>query len=662
MFKQLYRSAIIRAVAASRVSRCASYPVLCARAIHISPVRKNVPPSQTTELPKEQETVKAESDGDGSPTFTAPTGETFTPVMFSDFKSKKYMHNTLVNAIVRAGFTKLTPIQQLALIPMLETKNGLVCRAKTGTGKTLAFAVPTMVNAMAEIPQGEKSVRTLVIAPTRDLALQIIDTYHKINDNLPASKRLKIGWAIGGMATKFDVRHPPEILVATPGRLEAEMRDSRRFAGCFSHLKYRVYDEADRLLDIGFEESLNRLDDEIQDVRDPAEGPLRSVLLSATIDDRVERFAKNHISPKYDFLNTVDPNAADVHEDVHQMLVQCADTSDKYEAAVLYLADVLKSNSKVKIIVFLPTKVATEWFYNYIGEVMESGVAGTVPRFRSYIIHGTKSAAGRSSALRGFQRFDRSILFATDVVGRGIDVKGVTHVIQVSPSTDTSSYVHKVGRTGRNGAKGTAVLFATDVEKPFIRQLKKDIKGEFDEVVKSYELKAERVNLFDKVRVPEDELTRLFSATASFYTMLNAQYKLDVNRLVEEKVKFYRSLLQDGEAKFDASCVKNMGRLDRRLLSQYFRGMSTHGSRRGGSAHGYDRYLAYGGNNRRSGYGNSRGNVSSRGRSFNRDGGYRRSNDYDRQRRFNRDHRDNRDNRDNRGNREGSDGPTDFSF
>ncbi|MCP8718187.1 MAG: DEAD/DEAH box helicase [Asgard group archaeon] len=633
MFNKFSRSAVSRSVSSLRKTICASHPQRYVRCFHYAIVNQNettpfnaTAPTIKTKVPitnvedvKESSTIESTSNSKsltGSELESLKSAE-FVPVEFSEFRGKGIIDDVILDALEDAGFHKLTPIQQKSLLPILNTEKGLVCRAKTGTGKTLAFIIPTLVRAMRS---KEKGVSSLVIAPTRDLALQIKNEYLKIIRQMPERHRPRLGMVIGKQTNVFNVRYPEKIVIATPGRLEADLRANRRFSSCFSNLDFRVYDEADKLLDTGFERNLDNINDMLKDCRTTLQ-PLKSLLLSATLNEQIEDFAKVHIHRKYEFLNTVESGDADVHENVHQIVVRCEDSIDKIETFVLYMANLMKTEDSFRVLVFLPTKTSVDWIAQYFDDVMGSDVVDGSFQYSAAVIHGDKTLSQRQRALNRFKKHDRTILFATDVVARGIDVKGVTHVCQLAPSYDTADYVHKAGRTGRNGANGTAFLFATSIDKPFLRQLEKDIKGGFNKQVISKDVEFERLKFVGKIESDYDAVCELFIASMAYFGSLASKYRMDVEKLVKNSVMLYRGLIKDDEAKINEQYVKVFRRkLSKQTLRKYFEGVrsSNHGPR-GHDRDDYDRYLSYGrrGNSRNydRGYGSGRNDRRSK-RSF----------------------------------------------
>lgn len=496
----------------------------------------------------------------------------FVPVKFSDFRGKGYINNAILSALHKAKFDTLTPIQQRALIPIIKSEKGVVCRAKTGTGKTLTFIIPTVESAIKRITEEPDvhGVDSVIVAPTRDLALQIRDEYARVCAKLPRSIQPRVSMIIGGQRTTFNHRSPSEIVITTPGRLEADLKDPR-FAKWFRNVKYRVYDEADRLLDVGFEPQLNSINRTLRQIREEDTPPMKSLLFSATVDDSITRFAQEHINRRYDYINTVPKDEPEVHENVHQILYRCEDGVDKFQSFFDYVIDVIKTEKNAKIILFLPTQTAVDWFYDYMQHASHSPeIADACSNFGIYLIHGNRTAYQRKIALADFKHCDKGLLISTDVAARGIDVKGVTHVIQLFPSSEVADYVHKVGRTGRAGAKGKAVLFTSQSELPYVRKLKRERGVDFQEVIDSSADK-KYGNVFDSIKPSPHQTNEFFFTFMNYVIQVRGMYRLDANDVIEDTVNLYRSLLKDDTAKLNVASLKHAARqLDRSILREYF--------------------------------------------------------------------------------------------
>ncbi|GMM36414.1 ATP-dependent RNA helicase [Saccharomycopsis crataegensis] len=422
-----------------------------------------------------------------------------------DLKSFKQLsgvvHDDLIDAIERLKFSKMTPVQEKSIKPILETNRGMVARAKTGTGKTLAFGIPLLHDAIFSdnTPKFNTEVRALIIAPTRDLAHQISAELRKVllADNPTKYKRSivsEIQTVVGAerrdlQLRAFQGKNCPSIVVGTPGRL-IDILNEPLVAEKFGNLRFKVLDEADRLLDDGFKENLLQMDSTLKDLA-TGEG-FRTILFSATIDKNVLGFAKQVLGNDFVYVNTVDPNEPETHEKISQSLVVSDDMFKCFVAAVHNIATLYmesrEKNTPFKPIIFLPTIKSVEFF----GQLLEHYLAHchdvrfcrnsrdkASKRLRLLMLHGSKSQAAREAVVRDFKKYDHSMLVTSNVGARGMDFPNVTNVFQVNLPSEVSDYIHRIGRTARGDSNhGEATLFITEAEEKGLR-LFKDRKIKF---------------------------------------------------------------------------------------------------------------------------------------------------------------------------------------
>ena len=348
----------------------------------------------------------------------------------------------LRRALHAENHTYPTPIQAQS-IPSVLAGRDLVGIAQTGTGKTAAFALP-LLQRLAERREspGARKVRALILAPTRELAIQIGGAFEAYGRHLD----LRQAVIVGGVGQQPQVRalaRGVDILVATPGRLLDLLDQGHIRLGKVSVL---VLDEADRMLDMGF----------IRDVRKivaavPAER--QSLLFSATMPTDVAHLARELLR---DPLRVdASPKAITVEQvDQHVFFV---DTANKRAL----LAALLKDGKLARVLVFTRTKHGA----NRVAQQLDkAGVAVDA-------IHGNKSQSARQNALERFRTGVVRVLVATDIAARGIDVDGVTHVINFELPNEPESYVHRIGRTARAGAAGTAFSFCDRSERPYLQSI-----------------------------------------------------------------------------------------------------------------------------------------------------------------------------------------------
>lgn len=347
--------------------------------------------------------------------------EAYVPThTFSDFMVADLIKQNLA----AKGFETPSPIQDQA-IPVILTGCDLIGIANTGTGKTAAFAIPVINKLM--LLSGSK---VLVMAPTRELAQQIEDECKQIGKG----SRLRGALLIGGssmMPQLRDLKSGPQIVIGTPGRIKDHMERGTLDLSDFDTV---ILDEVDRMLDMGF---INDMTEILSNM--PTER--QSLFFSATMDrkvrDLIDRFANEPV--------TVSVKQGETSENVHQDIVPFETRDDK----IIQLHNILVGDTLGKVIVFDDTQRSVERLSN---ELLERG-------FKADAIHGGKSQGQRLRALNKFKRGDVSILVATDVAARGIDVADVTHVINYSTPQSYDDYVHRIGRAGRAGRVGHALTF-----------------------------------------------------------------------------------------------------------------------------------------------------------------------------------------------------------
>lgn len=339
---------------------------------------------------------------------------------FTDF----VISETLKGNIAYQKYTTPTPIQDQAIQPILDGRD-FIGIANTGTGKTAAFLIP-----LIEKVSKNKNERILVIAPTRELALQIKTELQKFSRGLGMYITLCIGGASSGMQ-KNELRRNPNFVIGTPGRLkdliEGKNLDLSRFQTV-------VLDEVDRMVDIGFIKDITYLISLLPSSR-------QSLFFSATISPEVnqilQRFVKNPI--------TVSVRTRETSENIKQDIIRVKNKDQKIEQ----LQELLQTTGFEKVIVFGKTKWGIQRLTNAL---VQKG-------FKAAAIHGNKSQSQRQYALDQFKQDNIQVLLATDVASRGLDIPDVTHVINYDAPASYDDYIHRIGRTGRADKMGTALTF-----------------------------------------------------------------------------------------------------------------------------------------------------------------------------------------------------------
>ena len=353
---------------------------------------------------------------------------------FEDLGISRYV----VKAMKEMGWTEPTPIQTEAIPAGIEGKD-ILAQAQTGTGKTGAYAsvVLTCTAAKSHKPSA------LILAPTRELACQIENEFYKLSKYSGHGSTVVYGGASIEAQIK-DLRKGRDIVVGTPGRLKDLIT---RGVLDLSRISIVVIDEADRMLDMGFADELNFIMDEVPKQR-------QTLLLSATMADDVKRLALRYMRDRVDISVSKDEICSDLTE---QYYIQTQ--RDKKE---IVLKTILGKGCKA--IVFCQTKRMVDMLYNDLSD-----------DFRAGIIHGDIEQNKRERAIKKFREDQTTVLIATDVAARGIDVNNVDCVINYDIPNDAETYLHRIGRTGRAGNKGIAITLVTKPERQFIKRCEREI-------------------------------------------------------------------------------------------------------------------------------------------------------------------------------------------
>jgi ATP-dependent RNA helicase RhlE len=351
----------------------------------------------------------------------------------------------ILNAVKDEGYVTPTPIQLRAIPLILERRDILGC-AQTGTGKTAAFAMP-IIQLLSEDRRpvnGRRPIRSLILTPTRELAIQIGESFATYGKNTS----LKYKVIFGGVNQSGQVdalRTGIDVLVATPGRLLDLMNQNYVK---LDTIQYFVLDEADRMLDMGFLHDVKRVIAKLPARR-------QSLFFSATMPPAIIQLA-----------GTILTNPARVEVTPSSTTVSIVDQKvyfvDKENKKHL-LNEVLTDKSIERALVFTRTKHGAD---KVAKELIRSGV-------KAQAIHANKSQNARQTALNNFKTKLTRVLVATDIAARGIDIDDLTHVINYDLPNIPESYVHRIGRTGRAGASGTAIAFCDAEEKEYLRDIQK---------------------------------------------------------------------------------------------------------------------------------------------------------------------------------------------
>ena len=346
--------------------------------------------------------------------------------------SKLNLHDKIIKAIKVAGYTSPTQIQ-MESIPQVINGSDIRASAQTGTGKTAAFLLPALHLLEDATKRSGKGAKVLILTPTRELAQQITlqaDKYSKFMD------KVKSVCVVGGVPyhkqqSKLSRAH--DILIATPGRLIDYIKRGKIN---LSNVEMVILDEADRMLDMGFSES-------VEDILSKTPKTRQTLLFSATLDGEVlklsEKFMKNPIEIKIH-------SSKEKHENIQQKLHYVDNLSHKNDL----LDHILNAEDLTSAIVFTATKRHCD---ELVDELEDKG-------FLAGALHGDMNQRQRTRTLKMLKEGKINILVATDVAGRGIDIPSISHVINFDLPRETGDYIHRIGRTGRAGKSGIAISFA----------------------------------------------------------------------------------------------------------------------------------------------------------------------------------------------------------
>jgi ATP-dependent RNA helicase RhlE len=368
---------------------------------------------------------------------------------FTDFA----VSDSLKQRLTAAGFITPTPVQAGAIPPALEGDD-ILATASTGTGKTLSFLVP-MIDRLEEIStastKGKRGpVLALILLPTRELAMQVLEVFHKL---CPTTKQDAV-LVCGGLSENGQIeelKRGPRVVVATPGRLEDFLR---RKAISLHDVDMLVLDEVDRMLDMGFLPAIRRIVAALPKDR-------QTMCYSATLDANIREIVKDY-----------------VHKPVR---VEIGTTSKPSDRVTLRVFTVMQDQKLAQL-----DKMLAEEEGTYLVFSRTKHGADRISRkleklgHKVEVIHGDRSQSQRSAALKKFSDGKARILVATDVAARGIDINHIAHVVNYDLPNGSDDFVHRIGRTGRAGATGIATTFVTPLEKNDAKKLERELKIKFE--------------------------------------------------------------------------------------------------------------------------------------------------------------------------------------
>jgi ATP-dependent RNA helicase RhlE len=370
-------------------------------------------------------------------------------VRFMDFN----ISDSLKTRLTTAGFTIPTPVQAKAIPPALEGSD-ILATASTGTGKTLSFLIP-MIQRMDAISvpstKGKRGpIRALILLPTRELAMQVLEAYGKL---VPGSRGDAV-LVCGGLSENNQLDQldrGPRLVVATPGRLEDFLRRREVNIGAVEML---VLDEVDRMLDMGFLPAIRRIVGALPKTR-------QTMCYSATLDANIREIVRDYVNkPVRIEIGTTSKPSDRVELRVYTVM----------QDQKLGLLDQMLRQEEGTFLVFSRTKHGADRISKKLEKLGHD----------SDVIHGDRSQSQRTAALKGFASGRHRVLVATDVAARGIDVSDIAHVVNYDLPNASDDFVHRIGRTGRAGAKGVATTFVMPQERHDARKLERELKIKFE--------------------------------------------------------------------------------------------------------------------------------------------------------------------------------------
>ncbi|BCS52076.1 DEAD/DEAH box helicase [Geobacter sp. SVR] len=356
------------------------------------------------------------------------------------------LNPAILKAVTACGYTNPTPIQQQA-IPIVMTGADLIATAQTGTGKTAAFVLPGLQRLTTPSAIPGKGPRILVLTPTRELAGQVMDAARTYGRGM----RLRCGSLLGGMPYREQLRllsAPVDIIVATPGRLLDHLeRGSVRL----DRLEMLILDEADRMLDMGFSEDMEKIVARAPETR-------QTLMFTATMENSVLRLAQKMLR---------EPQRIElaVRTASHELIEQRLHVADSLHHKKELLRHLVSDQKLTRAIIFSATKRDAD---DLARELTRDGHPAAA-------LHGDMNQFARNKTIERMRRGGIRLLVATDVAARGLDVTGISHVINFDLPRFAEDYVHRIGRTGRAGASGVAISFVSSSELSYLERIERFI-------------------------------------------------------------------------------------------------------------------------------------------------------------------------------------------
>jgi superfamily II DNA/RNA helicase len=363
-----------------------------------------------------------------------------------------HLNEQLLEAISHMGFSQATPIQEMAIPQILQNKDLIAC-AQTGTGKTAAFILPILHKLTGK---EDTSIDTLIIVPTRELAVQIEQEIQGLSYFVSVGSKAIYG---GGSGKDWDIqkdalKEGTDIIVATPGKLLSHL--AQGYVD-FSKVKHLVLDEADKMLDMGFSDDLLSIISHLPEQR-------QTLLFSATMPNKIRELAKKILKTPEEITLSISKPAAGVKQSVYL-------TFDNQKIPLI--KDLLKERTEyTSIIIFTSSK----------SKVSEIVTALRRNGFKAEGVSSNLDQEQREEILRGFRSKRIRIVVATDVMSRGIDIKEINLVINYDTPFDAEDYVHRVGRTARANTKGEAITLVNEKDMRKLHQIQRLIEADITQI------------------------------------------------------------------------------------------------------------------------------------------------------------------------------------
>ncbi|MDG1974428.1 MAG: DEAD/DEAH box helicase [Flavobacteriaceae bacterium] len=365
------------------------------------------------------------------------------------------LKESILKAVNEKGYDQASPIQEKA-IPIILRRKDVLASAQTGTGKTAGFTLPILDILSKKINSNHKKIRALILTPTRELAAQIHQNVLQYSKYLDVRSTVIFG-GVNQNPQVSKIRNGVDILIATPGRL-LDLENQRLLS--LGYIEILVLDEADRMLDMGFQRDINKIMNLLPTQR-------QNLLFSATFSNDIKKLAKS-------ILNNPISISTSPENTTVESIIQYVYKVDKNRKSDLII-QLIKEGNWNQVLVFTRTKHGANKLCKKMIKVNISAAA----------IHGNKSQGARTNALSGFKDGSIKILVATDIAARGLDIPLLPHVVNFELPNIPEDYVHRIGRTGRAGAKGKAISLVCIDEKEYLINIEKLIKLKIPSKIKA---------------------------------------------------------------------------------------------------------------------------------------------------------------------------------